>query len=400
MIDPAVTHNVDIIVEVAPEGECRDRQSIVMVRNVMVFGLDGDHDWESPDYIHEWGDGVYLVGALNHVAFHNRVMQKQSPKGAARANMGDEGTMHAFGTRVELDGVTTTAYKANSCVPELMLRTMVASLAEVGCHYFPQVYALIRDTEQDSGMMPIAPIDGINGRHVGCTVDSSVNLGNSTHRDAHDASPGYTLWLEETPGMGGNWFFVMPNLYGKRPDGTTFCGIVIKLGHGVAISWDGRVIRHGTSLSKPDGLDGERVGVGKSFKNHLYGNFTAAKERIVSAGRAMCAQVESAKPAAAVFDDLQHPPGCSVVGRKKVRKRRKNKKRGKRVKAVIEVEQDGILQLANELWGDSSEEVDSEDDEVDSEDDEDTVPTACQRITVVDIDVGGSYTIPRRRRGG
>ena len=68
--------------------------------------------------------------------------------------------------------------------------------------------------------------------------------------------------------------------------------MAVKLGHGVvAISWDGRVIRHCMSVSHPDGMEYRRVGKVKDshFCNHLYGTFTAAKERIVWAGRAEAA---------------------------------------------------------------------------------------------------------------
>ena len=70
-----------------------------------------------------------------------------------------------------------------------------------------------------------------------------------------------------------------------------FRGMAVKLGHGVAISWDGRVVRHCTSVSHPDGMEYGRVGEVKDshFRNHLYGTFTAAKERIVRAGRAEAA---------------------------------------------------------------------------------------------------------------
>jgi hypothetical protein len=68
--------------------------------------------------------------------------------------------------------------------------------------------------------------------------------------------------------------------------------LAIKLGHGIAISWDGRIVRHCTSVSCPDGLESGYVGVAKdstSFVNTLYGVFTCAKEKIVQAGRAGCA---------------------------------------------------------------------------------------------------------------
>ena len=116
----------------------------------------------------------------------------------------------------------------------------------------------------------------------------SVNLGNSLHFDVHDASQGFSVWTENVPGCGANWFFVLPNVHGLKPDGATkFRGVAVKLGHGVAISWDGRVIRHCTSISHPDGMGSGRVGEVKDshFRNHLYGAFTAAKERIVRAGR-------------------------------------------------------------------------------------------------------------------
>jgi hypothetical protein len=65
----------------------------------------------------------------------------------------------------------------------------------------------------------------------------------------------------------------------------------VKLAHGVAISWDGRVIRHCTSLSQPDGPDGGRVGDEQNtFENHIYGTFTSAKERVFQAGRLLCSE--------------------------------------------------------------------------------------------------------------
>jgi len=132
----------------------------------------------------------------------------------------------------------------------------------------------------------------------------SINLGDASHYDVHNASQGFSIWTEELRGVGYNWFFVMPNVYGRRPDGSTFSGIAIKLLYGVAISWDGRVLQHCTSLSHPDGRPyrenpaaSPRVSSdGKQrFRNHLYGNFSSAKERIVQAGRARSAGAQSIK---------------------------------------------------------------------------------------------------------
>jgi hypothetical protein len=52
-----------------------------------------------------------------------------------------------------------------------------------------------------------------------------------------------------------------------------FLVLRLQLTHGVAIQWDGRIIRHCTSMVEP--------GVG----NHVYGTFCAAKAKVVDFGR-------------------------------------------------------------------------------------------------------------------
>jgi len=99
--------------------------------------------------------------------------------------------------------------------------------------------------------------------------------------------------------------------------------MAVKLGHGVAISWDGRVIRHCTSVSCPDGLErGFVTGKRESpFRNYLYGTFTAAKEKIVEAGRAACADC---------FCPRKPSPVEAVMDRKKRPNRRRRRPRGGR----------------------------------------------------------------------
>ncbi|KAI2491237.1 hypothetical protein MHU86_23343 [Fragilaria crotonensis] len=332
IIDPTVTHCVDIMVDVDRVGGTLNRQSVVMIRNVREIEADDD-----------------LIGSLRSVTAHNVVLRTHARKGTARARGGDVGTMHAIGTHVELDRTTTNPYMANGRVPEGLLRQLVVNLAIIGSNCFPQVYAVLRDTEGDSGLLPIEPMNGeteVNpvglpgvdrkmngekekkvGRRVGYTIDMSVDLANSSHLDVHDASQGFSVWSEEFPGRATNWFFVLPNLHGQRPDRTTFRGVAVKLSHGIAISWDGRVVRHCTSVSHPDGVDGGRLGgVGAAqLENHLYGTFTAAKERIVQAGRAVSA-------ANYVPSDVLPSDDDSDAGQKVKRKRcRKKRRRGKRV---------------------------------------------------------------------
>ena len=61
---------------------------------------------------------------------------------------------------------------------------------------------------------------------------------------------------------------VFPNLqvfHNKK----VYYGVLIQLGHGTSLSWDGRVIRHNTSVTT--------VGPG----NHVFGTFFGAKSKQV-----------------------------------------------------------------------------------------------------------------------
>ncbi len=61
-------------------------------------------------------------------------------------------------------------------------------------------------------------------------------LGNAAHDDVHDASQGFSVWMEDIPGTATNWYFLMPNVHGVNNYGTHYNGIAIKLRHGTAIS--------------------------------------------------------------------------------------------------------------------------------------------------------------------
>ena len=95
---------------------------------------------------------------------------------------------------------------------------------------------------------------------MGCGPGSvlviSKNLGNASHYDYADDSVSFSVWAEEQPGGSRNWFFVMPSLSYQGSK-----GVVVRLSHGAAISWDGTKIRHCTSVTKM----GE--------KNNVYGCF-------------------------------------------------------------------------------------------------------------------------------
>ncbi|KAI2503184.1 hypothetical protein MHU86_11287 [Fragilaria crotonensis] len=151
---------------------------------------------------------------------------------------------------------------------------------------------------------------------VAYSIDMSVDLGNASHFDVGDSSQGFSVWTEEVPGKAANWFFVMPNLFGNN-NGAPFNGVAVKkLYHGTAISWDGRVIRHCTSLTCPDETGKPYGGGDHPTLNHVYGTFSAAKERIVNAGRCRAAAAAAAGcPVTASGDKIIAPHvGVDVVG--------------------------------------------------------------------------------------
>jgi hypothetical protein len=321
VIDPTTQHFVDIMVDLPDVGNERNRQSVVMVRNVNFLTDE---------------NGVGFATEMACIRDNDVAVRLAASTGQARQNLGDFGAMHAFGTRVMLDG-SLGAYKANDVVEEKMLRDMVVALAKIGRAVYPQVYAVIRDTEGNSGVEPVVPMDGDGVHRVGYTVDMSVDLGNASHVDFNDGSQGFSLWGEEFPGRATNWFLVMPNIHGMRPRGDewiSFDGLAIKITDGVSISWDGRNIRHCTSISEPDGIPLVTVGNKLTFtdnENHTYGTFTSAKERIVDVGRRVSLARARARAAekAALLPAIA-ATNCDEETRTRKRTRRKPRKNKKR----------------------------------------------------------------------
>jgi hypothetical protein len=277
--------HVDVVVDIAPSGSFKARKTVVRVRNLLSQSMDAN-------FIGRSGEPL-LIHELRTIVLHNAMLRERYGVGGVRGSQGDLGIMHAIGTRVLQDGITTTSYTATHKVSPQLVRAYVNALSRVGQIAFPDVLAVIQNTEGDTGMKPCAAMAGdVAGNRVGYSIDTSSDLGNSSHIDSNDASQGYGLWTEAVPGMGYNWYLVMPNVHGTVPDGSRlFNGLAIRLRHGTAISWDGRLIRHCTSVPRPDGPEGSVVGSGCEQINHLYGTFTTAKEKIVAAGRKRRAKI-------------------------------------------------------------------------------------------------------------
>ena len=253
-------------------GLALSRESVVHIRNLLALGSGGEK-------------------LVNDVWEHASTATKGNQQ-SARRGLGDDGSMHPIGMRIMKDNKTRTRYKTSrrKCEQRALRKAVIAS-ARLAAVTIPGILRLIQDVEEDGDISP--PEGEMNGdgacQRVSFTMDVSFDLANASHFDVNDASQqGFSIWTEDEPGWTKEWYFVLPNVYGKRPpnaDGTpgeVFHGVAIKLAHGVLISWDGRVIRHCTSMM-------ER---GDDSK-HVYGSFFAAKSSVVAYGARMAFVRES-----------------------------------------------------------------------------------------------------------
>ena len=224
-------------------------------------------------------------------------LKKPAP---VRNESGDQGLMFALGCRIDPSGKGIIDYAANKHVRNAILPNAVEAMEYLGYMAFPSIMRPIQDIERVAGceclpcMEKLLPIDpsssGTKHLHesmtskqekplrtcqVGLTMDVSSNLCNSAHYDVNDASTGFAVWTETIPGnRAQKWYFVLPNVYGKRHDGTTYEGVAVELEHGVAISWDGRQVKHCSFYIENT----------KSPLNYLYGTFCGTKFNLIDLG--------------------------------------------------------------------------------------------------------------------
>jgi hypothetical protein len=150
IVDPNAHHFVDVHITI--DG-IPDRESVVMVRNVGKMD-PRDNRQQFLSCLTERCTAIRLVNG----------------KGTARAKSSDVGGMIAIGNRVVRKKGDTpdcpivydkVLYAANSSVGEDVIRGLAVDLADIGSRCFPQVYSVIRDTEVNSGLSPLAPMDGV-----------------------------------------------------------------------------------------------------------------------------------------------------------------------------------------------------------------------------------------------
>lgn len=196
------------------------------------------------------------------------LLARNGSKGNTRQHTGDQGGMYGLGDMLSRCGHDVFSPKVMHHIPHFTAKlSEVCLLARsIFESIFPVALKTMQSVERDVGIFPSDAMGGNSG--VTCSMDVSIDLGNATHYDVGDGSVGFSVWTELKPGQAKNWYFVLPNVL-CRYQNNTYHGVAIQLFHGVAISWDGRVLRHGTTITD--------VGEG----NHTFGTFWKAGGRLI-----------------------------------------------------------------------------------------------------------------------
>ena len=209
-----------------------------------------------------------------------------------RSGMGDKGKMFAVGSHANLKKRNIVAFKDNMAAGKCYLGNAVKAMSTLGEMVFPHVLRVVQDLERDTKLDALPCMEKVESsrtpsgpshlHRVGLSLDVSDKLCNASHYDVNDGSVGFAVWTESNPGSTHNWYFVLPNVFGSSvrrvgESASPFNGVAIKLTHGMAICWDGRLIRHCTSVMSFDRPRGQ----------HAFGTFCSAKAKNILCGLSM-----------------------------------------------------------------------------------------------------------------
>jgi hypothetical protein len=176
--------------------------------------------------------------------------------GNCRKNVGDIGDMFGLGYRSRKDGKVYVVTERPG-VAEAMKKVCV-SAREYMEAFTPEALKSIRTGEAKGTPAPsLEAMSGKNG--PGNCIIISRNLGNASHYDFKDQSLSFGVWVEKSNGVATNWYFVCPNIIvnGKH-------GLAIRLFHGAVLVWDGRLMKHCTSVTD--------VGKGNNVYGCMFGS--------------------------------------------------------------------------------------------------------------------------------
>jgi len=219
VLEPKKGETVKLFVAVEDEGSNVIEKSVITVRNTVNHG--------------------YLQKIVN---LGNIVVQKKPV--SARSKSGDDGTMATIGQSYNFGGEHT--YVLTDDIDQGMLDDISIAARRENDLHFPVEAQAIRNA------FPTPPPQSLGGIHgLAQSLILSVDLCNAPHVDPSDVTYGISTWASNDPAALTNWLFVFPDIIVEDPKtGEFHCGLVVELGHGVQIAWDGRVIRHCTAKTR------------------------------------------------------------------------------------------------------------------------------------------------------
>ncbi len=177
-------------------------------------------------------DGIDKSNLLGSVVELGRTLS--GPGNCRGKDVGDLGSMHAIGLRSASSKICYVT-KDNTVAKVELVSSMMTEWMQDNLR---DVLSLIRLADAKMHVEPSPSMKNAPGSRMMV----SVNLANSPHYDDGDTSQSVAVWVEEKPGQSQNWYFVLPNMSYQGSK-----GMVVKLMHGLVISWDGREVFHCTS---------------------------------------------------------------------------------------------------------------------------------------------------------
>ena len=164
----------------------------------------------------------------------------------SRKNEDTYGRFLSFGQHVYNGNVID--YPVTKDVPSHHLAHFMQEYRKLLRKEFPYETASIVSQWRSKNVFPHTNMGGADSPSL--SLNTSINLGNAPHTDNLDVGVGVSIWTEDRPGTAKGWYFVLPNLLVSHKN-TTYQGVMVRLSHGAAITWDGTCIRHCTTVTEP-----------------------------------------------------------------------------------------------------------------------------------------------------
>jgi len=254
--------------------------TLISVSTLGADGLIGDPEHKKKNQYQIRASRLEDEGLLSDIVSLGTAFNKRKPNGNARILGLNLGCMHVFGDRMfqgewvtyksmaEKAGEDLRSLELLGEIKKLALRTslgLASWMRDKSHSCWRCLLERLRKAERDAG---VSPSSSLGGRH-GVTSSGviSTDLGNESHFDVLDDGESVSVWAEVIPGTAKNWYLCFPNME-ICTQGKVYYGLRIKLCHGAIVNWDGRVMKHCTSVTD----------VGKG--NHVYGYFFCPSTRL------------------------------------------------------------------------------------------------------------------------